>query len=35
MVTLYVDTPPAERPRVIAEFKTVLSLYLKSVFAEK
>jgi len=35
MVTLYVDSAPADRPRVITEFKTVLSLYLKSVFAEK
>ncbi len=35
MVTLYVDSTTADRPRVVTEFKTVLSLYLKSVFAEK
>lgn len=35
MVTLYVDSMPSDRPSVVAEFKTVLSLYLKSVFAEK
>jgi len=35
MVTLYVDSAPADRPRVVTEFKTVLALYLKSVFAEK
>ena len=35
MVTLYVDSSITERPRVVKEFKTVLSLYLKSVFAEK
>ncbi|SDE64133.1 transcriptional regulator, TetR family [Terriglobus roseus] len=35
MVTLYVDSNAVDRSRVVAEFKTVLSLYLKSVFSEK